>query len=157
MAHPICIDVYCEYPVEDLFDDDLRDKRYDKVLDIVSDYLGQVNGYDEDDDEYEEEYDETTLLNGMPMLTHITQPAYIQALEDWGALKGLTLKEMIRGYASDGQDGFWMVHGYGYDWVSSDILGGSSDGRAKQEFDAWVRENYNAWFDLVRARSYMDD
>lgn len=153
MTNPICIDVYCEYPVEDLFGDDLRDERYDKVLDIVSDYLSHVNNdYDEDEEEYE-----IQLLNGMPMLTHITQHAYVQALKDWAAFKGLTLEEMIRGYVSDGQDGFWMVHGYGYDWVSSDILGGSSDGRAKQQFDAWVRENYNVWFDLVRARSYMDE
>lgn len=38
------------------------------------------------------------------------------------------------------KDGVYFVTGAGYDWISSDLLGAKSDGKAKQDFINWLNE-----------------
>lgn len=99
----------------------------------------------ENESEYEEAVDEE--INNMISINRISQDGILyQALIKWHNRNDensypLHLKtlENVRSAVLDG--GYlYYVTGCGYDTISSDLLGGYADGKAKKEFLNWINE-----------------
>ena len=73
-----------------------------------------------------------------------TDSILYQLLCDWYAQQGRDMKECIRGYYEDYYgDYIYYITGCGcdrHDILSADLLGGSADGEAHRQFEAFVRE-----------------
>lgn len=94
---------------------------------MLTDLINQcVQTVSIDDDE-----GETIELVSMPLSDLILR---------WMEAQGKTPGETIRGYEVD-PAGFTVIHGGNYDWVSADLLGGSSDGVAADTFNQWLTHN----------------
>lgn len=60
---------------------------------------------------------------------------------DYMASLGLDPAETIRGYREN-LHGIRFHSGVGYSILDSDLLGGSTDGRALQDFESWFKDKY---------------
>lgn len=69
-----------------------------------------------------------------------SNPTFNSALEKWYASKGKTMSEEVGGYMPYKQ-GFIMVHGRNYDWMSKELCGGKANGVAWKEFEDWIEAN----------------
>lgn len=49
------------------------------------------------------------------------------------------LLKRIRSAVED-DDGIYFASGFGYDWISADLLGGEPDGQAKNDFLKWINK-----------------
>ena len=59
------------------------------------------------------------------------------ALVKWYKYKDKNMKKSIRSFVED-NDNIYYVTGSGYDTIDSDLLGGSADGMAREEFLQWI-------------------
>ena len=67
--------------------------------------------------------------------------ALYELLEQWYEEQGEDMEYKIRGYYEN-DDYIYFITGSGYSLYSSDLLGGSADGRAEREFDEFVEEHF---------------
>ena len=95
------------------------------------------------DDDFDMFYDD--VLSGAVMVAEIADTAFAERVSDYLATKGKTLESAVRGYVKL-QRGFAMIHGYGYDWISSDLLGGKADGEAHKDFDRFLEARGDYWY-----------
>ena len=146
MDNPICVQVNIFHPIDDYIGGD-SEMDFEDALDYVYDYVHGLPRETLDD-----EADGTIatlvdyLMSGMPMIAEFRQRAFKDALSEWADLHGKTVEEMVRGYVDNGWGSFQMIHGFGYDWMSADLFGGSSDGKARTEFEKWAGEELNLHF-----------
>lgn len=97
----------------------------------------------ENESQYEEAIDEE--MSDIATVNRISQDGILyQALIKWHNRNdensyplNLKVLENVRSAVLDG--GYlYYVTGYGYDTISSDLLGGNADGKAKEEFLKWI-------------------
>lgn len=150
MSNPIVVQVNILHPYDEYFcksDDEVTELECCDAFDYVCNYLSNFSNEeikDETDlsrDDYEDE-----LLSDMPMIAEFHQLAFKDALQEWAKLNGTEVEKMVRGYVDCGFGCFQMVHGFGYDWMSDDVYGGSADGDARKNFDAWAEEELGVRF-----------
>lgn len=67
--------------------------------------------------------------------------ALYELLEQWYEEQGKNLEDEVRGYFEYG-DYVYFVTGSGYSIYSADLLGGSANGRAENEFDEFVDNHF---------------
>lgn len=94
-------------------------------------------------DDYENDYDDfvDTILNEYVQLTRIDDRDFISLVTEFVG----TPEERIRGYFIT-SGSLYMFHGYGYDWISKDLLGGSADGTKHREFDKFLETKGHYWY-----------
>lgn len=146
MSNPICVQVNLFHRIDDFIGGE-SDMDTEDALSYVSEYvyclssefIASEGGEDAEEFRY-------VLLDGMPMIAEFHQLAFKNALAEWADLHGKSVEEMVRGYVDNGWGSFQMVHGCGYAWMSSDLFGGASDGRAEKEFEKWAEEELNLRF-----------
>lgn len=68
---------------------------------------------------------------------------------DYLASLGLDPAETIRGYREN-RGGIRFQSGIGYAIISSDLLGGSADGRALHDFEKWFKAKYGQHVEFIR-------
>ena len=147
MSNPVIVQVNIEHPVNDFIDSQNHtDEEVEEILDYVSEYVSEMSEEELEDNGVTREEYEQELLEGMPMIAEFHQKAFKDALEEWASLHDMEIEEMVRGYMDDGFGCFRMTHGYVYDWLSDDLYGGNADGKAKNDFEKWAREELGVVF-----------
>lgn len=69
--------------------------------------------------------------------THVIENAiHAQKVLSWLEARGIDGENSIRGFRWKRCGGFSFRHGWGYDWISSDLLCGSGDGLERREFES---------------------
>ena len=97
--------------------------------------------YSEDDPEFEDVVLEESDYIGVYRIR--TSSALYNLLCEWYEQQGRDITQEVRGYYEDYYgDYMYYVTGCGYDILSADLLGGSANGEARREFDAFVRERF---------------
>lgn len=146
MSNPICVQVNLFHPIDDFIGGE-SDMGTEEALSYVSSYVSNLpSEFITDEGGEDAEEFESALLDGMPMIAEFHQRAFKDALSEWADLHGKAVEEMVRGYVDNGWGSFQMIHGCGYAWMSSDVFGGSSDGKAEKEFNRWAEEELNIRF-----------
>lgn len=92
---------------------------------------------------YENDYDDFvgTILNEYVQLIRVNDLGFIALITEFVG----TPENCIRGYYRT-PNSLYMFHGYGYDWVSNDLLGGSADGAKRKEFDKFLETQGHYWY-----------
>lgn len=146
MSNPICVQVNLFHRIDDFIGRE-GDMDIEDALSYVSQYVGSLpSEFIASECNGNAEEFSYVLLDGMPMIAEFHQIAFKNALAEWADLHGKPVEEMVRGYVDNGWGSFQMIHGCGYAWMSSDLFGGSSDGRARKEFEKWAEEELNLRF-----------
>ena len=94
-------------------------------------------------DHYENDYEDfvDTILNEYVQLIRIDDRGFIALITEFVG----TPENCIRGYYRT-PSSLYMFHGYGYDWISADLLGGSADGAKRKEFDKFLEARGHYWY-----------
>lgn len=94
-------------------------------------------------DDYENDYDdfEDTILNEYVQLTRIDDCDFASLIREFVG----TPDNLIRGYLET-HGSLYMFHGYGYDWISKDLLGGSADGIKHNDFNKFLEARGHYWY-----------
>lgn len=113
---------------------------YDLLTDLALRELGRHN-YDEEDEDLNEQIQEQ-LSNIISIYRINVSSLLYRALLEWYGSKE-KMDETIRSavyYREYDRTYLYYVTGCGYDIISSDLLGGSADGRAVREFLKFINE-----------------
>lgn len=146
MSNPICVQVNLFHHIDDFIGGE-SGMDAEEALSYVSSYVSDLpSEFIADEGCKDAEEFEDVLLDGMPMLAEFHQRAFKDAISAWADLHGEAVEDMVRGYVDSGWGSFQMIHGCGYAWMSADLYGGSSDGKAEREFNDWAEDELGIRF-----------
>lgn len=119
------------------------------VINEIDKYMSNFSEEDIQESEemsWQDYYDE--LVDGLPVITSLTQVAFKEKVEEWATLNGTVINDIVRGYVDGGHDRFMVAHGIGYDWIDADVLGGNGSGKMRRKFVEWLGDNSFEFLDV---------